>query len=535
MHHDASHLVHPSPYAGSEAGTATADIRASALRALTAPAMAAAAGGFYALAQPPADLPHVAWVALIPLLAAVRRCASPLRAACCGLVFAIVFSALVAGWLPGSVHAFFSLSPGVAWLAALSVYVLFAGVPFALFGALSHRLLAASPPTILVGVPALWVAAELLRGRILGGLPWALLGHSLHASASLIQVADLGGVYAVSFVVAFVNTAVLLVRTGGRRRDVLVPVASAAGLLAAVALYGQARLAPDAETGTGGTVRVAIVQPNEAPAYRATQMAGDRALATYLRLSAAAVGRHRPDVVVWPENAIPFYLDHDPTARRRVSAFADATRASVILGAPARDAAGAHFFNAAHLVTPGVGPSATYRKQRLVPFAEYTPLRAEAVTSATEFSAGDTPTTFAAAQTTWGPTICLDLIYGDVVRRTVLAGAEVLVNLSNESWLVAGGAGAAAQQLTQAIFRAVETRRDVVRAVTTGMSGVIGANGIPRALAPDGKADTLAVRVSPRRSLTFYTRHGDVFAWGCVALAGLLVIAGGRPARAERD
>jgi apolipoprotein N-acyltransferase len=238
-------------------------------------------------------------------------------------------------------------------------------------------------------------------------------------------------------------------------------------------------------------------------------------------------------VVVWPENAIPFYLDRDPVARRRVSAFADATEASVIVGAPARDTSGTQFFNAAHLVTPGAGPGAVYRKQRLVPFAEYSPLRAGA--SATDFAPGDAPTTFTAAHTIWGPTICLDLIYGDVVRRTVLAGAEALVNLSNESWLAAGGRGAAVQQLSQAIFRAVESRRDVVRAVTTGLSGVIGADGVPRVLLPEGKADTLTVLVSPRRSLTFYTRHGDVFAWGCVALAALLLIAARRPAPAERE
>jgi apolipoprotein N-acyltransferase len=534
MRESATHLIHPSLPAGSDVGGAADDVRPSALGALISPALAATAGGLYALAQPPADLPHVAWVALVPLLAAVRRSASPSRAAGCGLLFAIVFSALVAGWLPGSVHAFFSSSPVVAWFVALAVYLVFAGVPFALFGAFAHRLLAASPATILVGVPALYVGAELLRARVLGGLPWALLGHALHASPSLIQVADLGGVFAVSFLIGFVNAAALLALTGSRRRDAVLPAAAAIGLVVAVALYGHARLAAVAES-AGGTVRVAIVQSNEAPAYRATQMAVDRALATYLRLSRDAFGPQRPDVVVWPENAIPVYLDHDPTARRRVSAFADATGSSVILGAPSRDEAGTRFFNAAHLVTPGGGPGATYLKQRLVPFAEYSPLRGGAATGGTEFSAGDAPTTFTVGPATWGPTICLDVIYGDVVRRTVLAGAEVLVNLSNESWLAAGGGGAAAQQVSQAIFRAVETRRDVVRAATTGLSGVIGANGIPRALLAEGKAGTLGVLISPRRSLTFYTRHGDVFAWGCVALAGLLLIAGMHPAAAERE
>ena len=92
----------------------------------------------------------------------------------------------------------------------------------------------------------------------------------------------------------------------------------------------------------------------------------------------------------------------------------------------------------------------------------------------------------------FGPSICLDIIYAGLVRASVRAGADVLLNLSNDSWLAAGRGGAATQQLAQAVFRAVENRRDVVRAATTGISAVIGADGVPRVVLA-----AMAVRATP--------------------------------------
>ncbi len=502
-------------------GRAVAGVRAAAL--------ALSSGALYTLAQPPLDRTAVAWICLVPLLWAIGLCRTRRGAAACAFGTAMVFSALVAGWLPGAVSAFFGVAPGLGWGVATAVYVAYAGAPYALFGACAHGLLrAGSPAGILAGIPALLVATDLLRTHVLAGLPWGLLGHALAPATTFVQIADLAGVHGVSFVVALVNAAVVLVVRGRRApRTTVLPLAVAAAVVAATALYGTARLATVSDV-SGPAVRVGVLQPNQAPLYHATPVAADRALLAQLRFSQQHFRRGTVDLVVWPENAIPFYVQQDARTQAMLGRLADAMGAALIVGAPAT-AGDTRYFNAAHLIVPGRGVAGLYRKQRLVPFAEYQPFAASVGASdGTTFAAGDGAVVFDAAGVQWGPTICLDIIYADVVRRSVQEGAQVLVNLSNDSWLAARGGGAAAQQLVQAVFRAVENRRDLVRATTTGISAVVGADGRVRAVLEERRAGALIAPVYARREHTLYTQVGDAFAVACGLLAALIVGAGVR-------
>ncbi len=519
-------------------GLVTTGARVGVGARLVPAALAGASGLLYTLAQPPADLTHIAWICLVPVLGAIGACRSWRGAALCGLGFAMVFSALVAGWLRGAIGGFFAVSPLLGWLGAGAVYLLFAGGPFALFGALAHGLLRSRHAAAsLAGVPALWVATELVRAHVAGGLPWALLGHALYRSTTLIQIADLAGVSGVSFVIVLVNTALLVALRRARRGAAVVPLGVALAAVGGAWLYGHARLAGEAEMPAAPAVRVGVLQPDQAPAYHVTQVTGDRAFLTHARLSQQYFRGGTADLVVWPENAIPFYLERDPRAETRLTSLADALGAALIVGAPAAEGSPPRYFNAAHLVVPGAGVTGLYRKQRLVPFAEYRPLGWDGAAAAgtPAFSAGDAPVVFSAAHTRWGPSICLDIIYADLVRRSVLAGAEVLVNLSNDSWLAAGGGGAAAQQFAQTVFRAVENRRDVVRAATTGISAVVGADGVPRAVIPEHRAGAFVALVHARRGLTPYTRCGDAFAVGCVLLAAVVLARAGAARRRDRS
>src|SRR4029077_15373080 len=127
----------------------------SAGRRVVVPALAVAGGAIYALAQPPFDQTVVCWGGLVPVLAAIDACRTARGGALCGLAFALLFSAIEAGWLPGAISVFFGTPAVGGWLGALAVYVTFAGAPYALFGAVAHRLLRRSRTTaLLVGVPA---------------------------------------------------------------------------------------------------------------------------------------------------------------------------------------------------------------------------------------------------------------------------------------------------------------------------------------------------------------------------------------------
>ena len=496
---------------------------AAAGRHVVVPALALAGGAIYALAQPPFDRTAVCWVCLVPVLAAIAACRTARGGALCGLAFALLFSAIEAGWLPGAIAVFFGTSAVVGWLGALAVYLAFAGVPYALFGALAQRLLRRSRTlACLLGVPALVVLTEWVRTHVLWGLPWGLLGHALAGVPALIQIADVSGIAGVSFVIALVNGALLGALHARTLRAAVTPVVVALGVVGGVWCYGGARLAALDAGAVGRAVRVGVLQPNQAPVYHATAVSGDRTLQNLVRLSQQNFGGGKVDLVVWPEYAVPLYLERDAAAGRTLQRLAATLGAPRIVGAPATtDDEPRRYFNAAHLITPAGGATALYRKRRLVPFAEYPPVGFRG-TGGTVFSAGDAPVLFDAAGVQWGPTICLDVIYPAVVRQTVRAGAEVLVNLSNDSWLAARGGGAAAQQLDQTIFRAVETRRDIVRATTTGISAVVDAGGRPRVMLGERQAGGVVALVQPRHDRTPYTRAGDLFVGLCLlAVLGL--------------
>jgi apolipoprotein N-acyltransferase len=509
-----------------------AGARAHLAAFLAPPTLAAVSAVLISLSLPPADIHFLAWICLVPFFLAIRSCRSPIRSALCSVVFVLLFGSVFAHWLPGTLAVFFGLSPTSAWLSALAVYASFGILPIGLFAVLAHVLLRHRRPlVILAGVPMLWVAAEFFRVHLLGGLPWALLGHALYRQPTLIQIADFAGVFGVSFLLATVNTGMFLAlrhTISGRRR--LVPLAIAASLVGVAWLYGSVRLSEISAQSLGEKMAVGVLQPNRAPVYRWTQVAADRALLTYLRLSQQHFEGKDLSLVVWPENAVPLYPERDKGLQTRLAHFAETIGAPLVLGAPGSAGNGSEpaVFNAAHFIKPTEGLVATYRKRRLVPFAEYSPVASTAVGDgpSSAFVAGDEAVIFTSGGVRWGPTICLDFVFADVVRASVRAGAEVLVNLSNDSWLVAGGQGAAEQQHAQAVFRAVENRRDVVRATTTGISAALSAGGVPEAVLGEGEMGALIAHVTPRQELTLYTRWGDLFAMACGFLGvGIFVAA----------
>jgi len=503
---------------------------------LAVPAMAAVGAVLIALSLPPADITPLAWVCLLPFLLAIRSCRSATRSVACSIVFVLIFGAVFSAWLPGTIEAFFDKSPLVAWLSALGVYAAFGLVPLGLFAALAHVMLRRqSAGAILIGIPCLWVGAELLRVHLLGGLPWALLGHAFYRNPTLIQIGDVTGVFGVSFVAAMVNTGLFLALAGpGHGRRTLGPLLVALGVVAVTCLYGRARITA---TPAAAPIAVGILQPNRPPVYNWTRLEADRALLGYLRLTREHFADQDVDIVLWPENAIPMYPERDHSLQTRLVRLTRQLGAPLILGAPGapRDGDETTVFIGAHMITPA-GLVGTYHKQRLVPFAEFSPVpRQPTLDPDTIFGTGSEPTIFTHAGIAWGPTICLDFMFSDVVRATVQAGAQVLVNLSNDSWLAAGGPGAAIQQHAQSVFRAVESKRDVARATTTGISAVVTATGEIRGLLGEGEVGALITTVTPRSDLTVYTRWGDAFALGCVALGLVCALGARRTHRSDLD
>jgi apolipoprotein N-acyltransferase len=502
-------------------------MRGAALgRALVAasPALAAL---LYTLASPPIDLSLLAWLVPGLLLAEAAR-VSPRRAFLHGATFGMLFACTASAWAVPAALAYFDRGTWYALLLVVAVWTV--------FGALSYGLVALATRLVRDRVPApalpfcaawLWVAVEWLRSNALTGLPWGVLAHSQWRVTPLIQVADLGGMYGISFVVAFVSVScaealVLLARaTGDDRRGACVPLAASAALLAAVLGYGAWRLAGD-PAGAGAPRTVTVIQSDVRHATRWQRGHAVRTIAAYA--SATRAAREPSDLVVWPESAVAFYPDRDPMMLARLAAVARDARAPLLFGGSRLDDDGGAR-NAVFLLGADGALRGAYDKQRLVPFGEYDPLAAAAgpadpAAGPASYAPGEHGDPLDTGALRVGPLVCYEALFPSLARQMVRGGAEVLVNVSNDAWLDTGSGVARAQQLAMSALRAVETRRPLVRAAAGGISGLVDAHGRLRETLPAGSG-VLRLTVAPATGQTPYVRFGD--AW--LAAGGILFAA----------
>ena len=482
----------------------------------------------YALALPPWDVECLAWLALVPLLL-VARALPARRAFAFGLVYGCACPWAVGPWLAQAMAGYFRLGLPLGIVAASLYALVFWGTMFGLFATgasvlmRTERQLAAR-----LAVPALWVATEWLRARALGQ-PWGLLGYTQWGHTALIQVAALTAVYGVSFVVAFVNVAVtesvVLLAARASARQVLATLALPVALV--VPVWGAGVLvAQRGPTGGFNAHRVAIVQTNLPPAYEWTRAYTDHEVMTHVQATERLPVKTGPALVIWPEHAVPRYLEDELMLAAQLSALATRHRTDLLFGAPRYE--GGRTYNSLRLITASGRDGGHYDKQRLVLGAETNPfvsnVPAEADENPRQFSAGEGPGVLKSFLPL-GVSICHELLFPELVSRSVGAGAELLVNVSNDGWLDGGHGVASRQHFAMSVFRAVENRRYVVRAATTGISGVVDPYGrVVTTLAP-GATGVLDVSVAGRSNLTPYVRLGDVFALACLVVAAFALQA----------
>jgi apolipoprotein N-acyltransferase len=496
-------------------------------RALAAPAAVCIGAVLYALAFPPFDYAGLAWFTLVPLLLVVPHLSAP-KAFLCGAVCGLASAyAVGGGWLSHALARFFELPVPLAVLGTLAYGAVFWGMPYGIFAAGAARLLGSRRPLVAAfAIAALWVATELLRGRIMQQ-PWALLGYSQHANLPLIQISAVTGVYGASFLLALGNAtiAVAIARWRSPRsiRSRLAPLV-VAGVLAGGTWLGGAlvmgrHLRSPAQS-------VAIVQTNVAPAVHWTRAYTDRQVAEHTRATDELAPGQDVALIIWPENAVPRYLEMEPGLAAHLGALAERHSSDLLFGAP-RYASG-HSYNSVRLITAAGRNGGYYDKQRLVFVAETNPLEpassSEPDDSPEQFAAGDQPGVLQSF-IPLGVSICHEVLFPELTARAVYAGAALLVNVSNDGWLDPGTGVASQQQFAMAAFRAVETRRYLVRATTTGVSGVIDPYGHVVAFLDIGARGSLVTPVSGLSEVTPYARFGDTFALGCVGLAAVALLA----------
>jgi apolipoprotein N-acyltransferase len=234
-------------------------------------------------------------------------------------------------------------------------------------------------------------------------------------------------------------------------------------------------------------------------------------------------------LIVWPESALPFYLQAEPLYAARVRALAAELKSPMVVGSPAfeRDGETMRFLNSAFLISSKGEVLGRSDKLHLVPFGEYVPLAKllpfvnKMVAGIGDFSPGKAAVPLETERGKLGVLVCFEGIFPEIARAYVKEGATLLVNITNDAWF--GRSSAPYQHLSMVVFRAVENRVPVVRAANTGISSVIDSKGHIQAMSPLFEETSVSAQVRPGEGKTFYNRYGDLFA--AVTLCGAAIVA----------
>lgn len=491
--------------------------------------LAVASGLLLALAFPAADGGWLAWVALLPLFAAIDD--GPPRAAFGrGWIFGLAFHLAALYWITPTLTGNTAVPLPVALLPTLllaAVLALYSGAFAAAVAAAARRGIAPA-----AFAPPCWVALEWLRAHLFSGFPWVGLGYSQYRQPALIQIAELTGVYGLSALLVLFNATVFAVlRQRGTVRARAAQLGALTFVLAAVHQFGVLRLDDLADRTAGRRLRAAVLQGNIPQDRKWDPDHQEETISIYETLTREAAGAG-VDVAVWPETAAPFFFQLGGPLAERVRSLARETGLWLVVGAPgfARGAAGeSRLFNRAYVVSPDGATAGHYDKVKLVPFGEYVPGRRllffldKLVAGNGEFAPGAGPVVLPLAGRRAGVLICYEAIFPHLVRRFVDGGADVLLNLTNDAWY--GRTSAPGQHLALAALRAVENRVPLLRAANTGFSAVVEPDGRISQRTDLFERGLLIADLHWPAVRTFYTRHGDVFAAACVAAALLLPAA----------
>lgn len=468
-------------------------------------------------------------VALIPLFQAIAQ-VDVKKSVFCGLITGSLHYCALMYWIVIVVGKYGGL-PWFISLQALVLLTLYMSAYLVVFSLVARSFLLSLPGVVsLLLIPALWVGLDWFRGVFLTGLPWMDLGYALYKMPRLIQIADVVGHHGLSFIIVFTNVFIFLFlksQKGIKYYALLV--------LPALCLYGgvgyysferfqeiQRIVALNDLT----TVRIGVVQGNMDQSEKWSLSKQQETVDKYVTLSQSLVKGDKPFLVVWPETALPFY----PPSNEQMQPLRQMVSSSsmnLLTGAPwyeiiDRAAQKVNFYNSALLLTAAGDIEDTYFKNHLVPFGEYVPFKelvpflSPLVEAVGDFSPGEIEKPIQWEQAQIGVLICFESVFPELSRKWVKAGANVLVNLTNDAWY--GMSSAPHQSLGMAVLRAVETRRSLVRSANTGFSAFVSPSGEVVKQSPLFKSWAEIDDVPLLNNITFWVQYGYLFGPICLII-----------------
>jgi apolipoprotein N-acyltransferase len=398
--------------------------------------------------------------------------------------------------------------------------------------------------------PLLWVALDYIRSYLFSGFPWQDLAYSQYKTLLLIQTADLIGHFGITFHIVLVNclSVIFLVlwldsRKVDRQTDLvfkqkyrstfykailpalcIILLVMAYNLLRYNQVQGQLEKSP--------TMSVAVIQGNSRQDQKWSPAMRAKTIDIYAKLSGLAIrqGNSSPDLLVWPETALPFYIENNAYFNRLINRLIKKEKVCLLSGAPYIEGnqteerqgnrESKRFYNSAFLVSPDGKVAGRYDKQHLVPFGEYVPLGrylplpGPLVENIGDFSSGDSATPLSCQSAEIGVLICFESIFPDLARELTISGANLLTNITNDAWF--GRSSAPWQHMSMAVFRAVENRRSLARSANTGISTIIDPLGRLAGISPLFEPYFLVAEVPLLEEKTIFTRVGHYFGLLCL-------------------
>lgn len=481
----------------------------------------------------------LAWIALVPLLVAIARRPSPRRAFILGWAVGSIFFYVTCYWLTYSMIHYGGLPTALAYLLLIPgalVIGVFHGV-FALLVALVIRRWGRR--AVLLS-PLFWTALEWVRLEVTGQL-WNAFGYSQAFHPLVIEPATWGGVYAVTFLLVAINATFALVIINRTRLSIALALAVGFAVGIVIELSRPSMIVDRLMAHPERIVRVVAVQPNVpmSPVKSAeeTKSLIERHVALSTQGLATPSDALGPRIVIWPESPMNFTYASDKNFQEFVAEFTKQNHTSLLFNS-LEPAPNDGSYNSALLVNEEGRLISQYDKIRLMPFGEYVPLPqwlpgASLISGIVgDFTPGSNYTLMPFGDSKAGVFICIESAYPWIARRLAHDGAGVLINISNDGYL--GPTAVMRQHLANAVFRAVENGRPVLRVTNTGLSAWITNDGHVYGMTKPFEADvrTWALEPGGVRN-TFYTRHGDLFVHVCAVIS--LITLGALMARRAVD
>lgn len=478
--------------------------------------LALTSAGLLVLLFPPFGFVWLAPFALAPLLIACAREASWQMRFGFGYAAGVVYWFGLCHWIQWTMEHHGDMSGGLAWFC-FALFCLAKALQMGVFAALAGRVIRrwfAAP-----AIAALWVATEWTHSYT--GFEWLNLGNAGSSLPLPLRLAPFTGVWGISFALAMIGAVIAMLVMRLQRHP-------AVWLLALPCLM----LLPDLPEARKGSASAVIVQPNlDDDAVWTPELF--QSTKRQMRLfSLSVAGRdHAASVIVWPEVPAPFY-ESDTGFTGLLGSIAKDAQAGVLAGVVARDTAKGAPLNSALLLDATGARVSRYDKVNLVPFGEFVPWPFGAIiqkvsTEVGDFAPGHEVVVSRLDGHSIGTFICYESVFPSYIRKFAASGAQVLFNISNDSWF--GKTAARDQHLLIVRMRAAENDRWIVRSTNNGISGVIDPAGRVVQTLPEYQEASARMPYNYVSGQTFYTRFGDWFVLLCAVVAAAALAAAAIP------